>query len=198
MDVYSVPVTSLYFARIGPAIGWPANLCMVVPTVSQVAPDSLTASVARHFSLWPFGTRTMRLSLLIDPARMPPSLQRGVVRAAQQAFIRSETGSLTNAVRAAVHAAHYVLQHYNYDVLPQDHATAAAAVVATRGGTAYVALAGDAAVFAWRNRALSGQRTGARSARPLGLEPEPRVTLWSAPFAHDDRLVLVCGAAWPD
>jgi hypothetical protein len=169
----------------------------VVQTPSQVTPETVTASEARHFSLWPFGTRTLRLYLLIDPSRMPPALQRGLLRATQEAFHRSETGSLTNAVRAAVRAANFVLQHHNYDVLPQDHATAAIAVAAIRGDNVYVALVGDAAVFTWRGGALRGQRTDARSARPLGLEHEPGITLWSSPLAPGDRVVLVCGATWP-
>ena len=197
MDVYMFRSTSLYWRPnwSGHRIGRPES--MVVQTPSQVTPETVTASEARHFSLWPFGTRTLRLYLLIDPSRMPPALQRGVLRATQEAFHRSETGSLTNAVRAAVRAANFVLQHHNYDVLPQDHATAAVAVAAIRGDSVYVALVGDAAVFTWRGGTLRGQRTDARSARPLGLEHEPRITLWSSPLSPGDRLVLVCGATWP-
>jgi hypothetical protein len=156
-----------------------------------------SADLIRQFSLWPFGTRTLRLLLLVDPDRAGQALQRGLLRAMQEAAIGSETGSLTNAVRAAVDAAQFVLQHHNHDVLPQDHATAAAAVAATRGGFAYVALVGDAAAFTWRSGTLDGQRSVARIGRPLGLERQPRVTLWSSPMLPGDRLVLVCGATWP-
>jgi hypothetical protein len=66
-----------------------------------------------------------------------------------------------------------------------------------RGTSAFVALAGDAAAFAWRDGLLTGRRGLPRLPRPLGLEQEPRITLWSTPLGADDQLVLVCGAAWP-
>jgi len=152
-----------------------------------------SATVARQFSLWPFGTRTLRLFLLLDPSRTAPDLQRGVLRAMQEAFGRAECGSQTSAVRRAALAAHYVLRHHNQDVLPSGHVTASAAVAATRGRTAYVALIGDAAAFAVREGVLSGQSSSARMSRPLGLDSDPRVTLWSTPLEAGDRLVLVCG-----
>jgi hypothetical protein len=67
-----------------------------------------------------------------------------------------------------------------------------------RGNVAYIALVGDAAGLAWRSGRLSGQRAPARSGRPLGLESEPRITLWSTPIRPGDRLILLCGAAWHD
>lgn len=162
----------------------------------QAAPQAdCSAVVARQFSLWPFGTRTLRLFLLIDPSQVDVDLQRGILRAMQEAFAHAETGSQTSAVRAAARAAHYVLQHHNRDVLPSAHVTASAAVVSTRGRTAYAALIGNAAVFAVREGALSGQSSSARLSRLLGLEHDPRVTLWSTPLEPGDRLVLVCGAA---
>jgi hypothetical protein len=65
-----------------------------------------------------------------------------------------------------------------------------------RGDIAFVALAGDAAAFAWRDGMLTGQRGILRVARPLGMEPDPRITLWSTPLTRGDRLILVCGATW--
>jgi hypothetical protein len=116
----------------------------------------------------------------------------------QHCCFGSETSSQTNAVRAAVHAAHYVLRHHNHEVLPLAQVTAGAAVAALRCNVAYVALVGDAAVFAWRSGRLTGQHSSTRVARPLGLEQEPRITLWSTPLRPGDRLVLVCGATWHD
>jgi hypothetical protein len=58
-------------------------------------------------------------------------------------------------------------------------------------------MAGDAAAFAWRDGVLTGQRGALRSSRPLGLEQDPRIALWSTPLGSDDQLVLVCGATWP-
>jgi hypothetical protein len=159
--------------------------------------ESFSASVVRQFSLWPFGTRTLRLFILVDPSPAPAPLVRGVLRAMQQAVFRAETGSLTNAVHAAVRAAQFVLQHHNRDVLPQDHVTAGLAVAVARGDLAYVALVGDAAAFAWRRKRLTGHDARARVARPVGLEQEPRITLWRTPLARGDRLVLVSGANWP-
>ncbi|GAC1313186.1 MAG: hypothetical protein NVSMB2_00760 [Chloroflexota bacterium] len=114
----------------------------------------------------------------------------------QQAYFRSDSFSQTRGVREAALAAHYVLLHHNRDVLPQAEVAAAAAVAAVRGGLAYVALAGNAVAFAWRNGELVGQRGTVKLARPLGLERDPAVTLWSTPLDPGDRLVLVCGARW--
>ncbi|MBV9171814.1 MAG: hypothetical protein JOZ81_17215 [Chloroflexi bacterium] len=159
------------------------------------SPDArCSAVVARQFSLWPFGTRTLRLFLLVDPSRLEPVVMRGVLRAMQEAFFRAETGSQTGAVRAAALAAHYVLRHHNHGVLPLEQITASVAVGATRGRTAYVCLVGDAAAFALRGGVLTGQRSTTRLLRRAGLEQDPRVTLWSTPFERGDRLVLVCGA----
>jgi len=154
-----------------------------------------SAIIARQFSIWPFAPRLMRLLLLVDP-NQPGIDQRGLLRAMQHCCIGSETGSQTNAVRAAVNAAHYVLRHHNHEVLPQAQVIASAVVAAIRGNVAYVAMVGDAAVLAWRNGRLTGDRTQTRVARPLGLDPDPRVTLWSTPLRAGDRLALVCGGTW--
>src|SRR6185503_19852579 len=98
-----------------------------------------TAVSARQFSVWPFAPRTVRLLLLVDPNRVESDLVRGLFRAMQDGCFGSETSSQTNAVRAAVHAAHYVLQHHNRDALAYEQVTAAAAVAAVRGTMAYVA-----------------------------------------------------------
>lgn len=154
------------------------------------------AIAARQLSVWPFAARTLRLFLLVDPSLSDPALRRGLVRAMQQGYFRSDGCSHTRAVREAALAAHYVLRHHNRDALPLDHVSAATAVAAVRGDVAFVALAGDAAAFAWRDGKLTGQRGILRVARPLGLEQDPRITLWSTPLEPRDRLVLVCGAAW--
>jgi hypothetical protein len=154
------------------------------------------AVAARQLSVWPFAARTLRLFVLVDPSLSDPTLRRGLVRAMQQGYFRSDGCSQTRAVREAAFAAHYVLRHHNRDALPLNQASAASAVAAVRGDVAFVALAGDAAAFAWRNGTLSGQRAMPRVARPLGLEQDPRVTLWSTPLHPGDRLVLVCGATW--
>jgi hypothetical protein len=170
-------------------------------TVAQPAlerPESpFGAVVARQLSAWPFSARTARLLLLVEPSLPDEAVRRGLVRAMQQAYFRSDGLSQTRAVREAALAAHYVLRHRNRDALPQDQVNAAAAVAAVRGATAFVALAGDAAAFAWRDGLLTGQRGQLRLPRPLGLELEPRITLWSTPLGTNDQLVLVCGATWP-
>ncbi len=156
------------------------------------------AIIPRQFSVWPFGMRNLRLLLLLDPSRIDAELLAALLRAMQYTCFRSETGSHTNAVRAAVLAAHYVLQHHNHDALPHAQVTAGVAVAIRRGSVAYVALAGDAAALAWRSGRLSGQRTANRSGRPLGLDAEPRITLWSTPLRAGDRLILATGAHWLD
>ena len=170
-------------------------------TVAQPAlehPESpFGAVVARQLSAWPFSARTARLLLLVEPSLPDEAIRRGLLRALQQAYFRSDGLSQTRAVREAALAAHYVLRHRNRDALPQDQVNAATAVAAVRGTTAFVALAGDAAAFAWRDGLLTGRRGLLRLPRPLGLEQEPRITLWSTPLGADDQLVLVCGATWP-
>ncbi|HEV7666034.1 MAG TPA: hypothetical protein VGQ62_21055 [Chloroflexota bacterium] len=165
------------------------------PAIETPAPP-FGAIVARQLSVWPFAARTQRLYLLVDQSLPDPDLRAGLLRAMQQAYFRSDSCSQTRAVREAALAAHYVLQHRNREVLPQDQVTAATAVAAVRGGLAYVALAGDAAAFAWRAGDLTGQRGPVRLPRPLGLEQDPHITLWSTPLAPGDRLGLVCGAKW--
>lgn len=157
------------------------------------------AVVARQLSVWPFATRTLRLFVLIDPSLPDPTPRHGLVRAMQQAYFGSDGCSQTRAVRDAALAAHYVLQHHNRDVLPLHHVNAATAVAALRGDIAFVALAGDAAAFAWRKGVLTSHRGVLRLPRPLGLEQDPNITLWSTRLEPGDRLLLVCGAAWrPD
>jgi len=161
------------------------------------AESPLGAVVARQLSAWPFAARTTRLFLLVEPSLPDETVRRGLLRAMQQAYFRSDGLSQTRAVREAALAAHYVLRHRNRDVLALDQVKAATAVAAVRGATAFVALAGDAAAFAWRDGMLTGQRGALRLPRPLGLEQDPRITLWSTPVGPDDQLVLVCGATWP-
>ncbi len=164
----------------------------------QASSDLVAASVTRQFSLWPFGTRLLRLYLLTDPSELDRSLMRGLLRAMQQEYFRSEGRSQTNALRSTILAAHYVLRHRNRESLPQDWIAAAAACSVTRGATAYVALAGDAAAFTWDGTSVQAHRNSGRVARPLGADGFPRVTFWSAPLAPEHRLLLVCGAAWQD
>src|SRR5262249_44354504 len=104
--------------------------------------------------------------------------------------------SQTRCVREAALAAHYVLRYRNRDVLATDQVSAAAAVAAIRGDQVFVALAGDAAAISWRDGEPGGRYGITRPTRPLGLEAEPRITLWSTPLRPGERLVLVCGAAW--
>ncbi len=172
---------------------------LVAQPTLEVPEAPYAAVVARPLSVWPFATRTLRLFLLIDPSLPDPTPRHGLLRAMQQAYFCSDGFSQTRAVREAALAAHYVLRHHNRDVLPLLHVNAATAVAAVRGDVAFVALAGDAAVFAWRDGVLTGQRGILRLPRPLGLEQDPRITLWSTRLAPGDRLLLVCGAAWqPD
>ena len=118
----------------------------------------------------------------------------------QQAYFRSDGCSQTRAVREATLAAHYVLRHHNRDVLPLEQVNAATAVAALRGDTAFVALAGDAAAFAWRDGSLTGQRGVAATGRARWASSRTRVSPCGARrWAPRDRLVLVCGAHWrPD
>jgi len=166
------------------------------PALANEEPTPCHAIVPRQLSVWPFGKRDMRLLLLLDPSRVETEIIAPLLRAMQHTCFRSQTGSQTTAVRAAVLAAHYVLQHHNHDDLAYAQLTAGVAVAIRRGGVAYVALAGEAAALAWRSGRLSGQRTANRSGRPLGLDAEPRITLWSTPLRAGDRLILATGAAW--
>src|SRR5438445_5748010 len=171
-------------------------LMLLAQSAADVPEAPFGAVVARQLSVWPFAARTLRLFVLVDPSLSDPNLRRGLVRAMQQGYFRSDGCSQTRAVREAALAAHYVLRHHNRDALPIDQVNAATAVAAVRGDVAFVALAGDAAAFAWRDGMLTGQRGILRVARPLGMEPDPRITLWSTPLDRGDRLVLVCGATW--
>jgi hypothetical protein len=154
------------------------------------------AIVARQLSVWPFAARTARLFVLVDPPPADAALAEGLLRAMQQAYFASDGYSQTRAVTEATLAAHYVLRHHNRDVLRHEQDIAAAAVAAIRGNIVYIALAGQAAAFAWRGGQLTGQRGVPRLPRPLGLVQDPSITLWSTPLDDGDRLVLVCGATW--
>src|SRR5205809_6529868 len=179
-----------YTRRVGRLV---PNMVVLSPPELPTGTDGESAHchaiIPRQFSVWPFGMRNLRLLLLLDPSRIDAELLAALLRAMQYTCFRSETGSHTNAVRAAVLAAHYVLQHHNHDALPHAQVTAGVAVAIRRGSVAYVALAGDAAALAWRSGRLSGQRTANRSGRPLGLDAEPRITLWSTPLRAGDRLI---------
>ena len=167
---------------------------MTTSAVIQPAFTPFGAVVARQVSVWPFGARTARLFVLVDPSLPDEQLKQGLLRAMQQGYFASDVYSQTRAVREAALAAHYVLQHHNRDVLPLQQVRAASAVAAVRGGVAFVALAGEAAAFSWHDAALSAQHGLPRLPRPLGLEQDPPITLWRTSLAMEDRLVLVCGA----
>jgi hypothetical protein len=171
-------------------------MSVVQPVVHPIPQAPFGAMVARQLSVWPFGARTARLFLLVDPSLPGESLRSGLLRAMQQGYFASDGYSQTRAVREAALAAHYVLRHHNRDVLPLDQINAATAVAALRGDVAFVALAGHAAAFAWRDGELTGQRGILRLPRPLGLEHDPAIALWRTPLQAADRLVLVCGATW--
>ena len=179
----------------------PANhFGALAPMTSQRACNTshhFAATVSRQFSLWPFGTSTLRMYLLVDPSDTEPGLAAAMLRAMQQEYFRSEARSQTNAVRSVILAAHYVLRHRNSDALPHDRITAAAGCLVARGTTAYIALAGDVCAFAWDGKRLDAHRPAARAARPVGGDAVPRVSLWSAPLGPGNRIALVCGAA-PD
>src|SRR5438477_11236622 len=172
------------------------------PVLHAPAPDHTRtqapfgAIVARQLSMWPFAARTASMFLLVDPSLPDQGLRRGLLRAMQQAYFASDGHSQTRAVREAALAAHYVLQHHNRDALPLNQVIAASAVAALRGRLAFVALAGPAAAFAWRDGKLTGKRGILRLPRPLGLEQDPVITLWSTSIEPGDRLLLVCGATW--
>src|SRR5919204_5822365 len=122
----------------------------VAHSVLESADPPFGAVVARQISVWPFAARMQRLFLLVDPSAPNLPLRDGLLRAMQQAYFRSDGQSQTRCVREAALAAHYVLKHHNRDVLPLDQVCASTAVAAVRGRVAFVGLAGDASVFAWR------------------------------------------------
>ena len=132
--------------------------------------------------------------MLVDPSVRDERLRQGLLRAMQHGYFASDGYSQTRAVREAALAAHYVLRHRNRDEL--NRVNAASAVAAVRGRVAFVALAGDAAAFAWRDGELSRQQGLLRLPRPLGLDHDPSITVWRSPLSAGDRLVLVCGATW--
>ena len=170
---------------------------VIQPAIAPAPGESpFGAVVARQLSVWPFAARTARLFVLVDPSVPDEQLRQGLLRAMQHGYFASDGYSQTRAVREAALAAHYVLQHHNRDVLPLHQVNAASAVAAVRGGVAFVALAGDAAAFAWREGELFSQHGVLRLPRPLGLDQDPPITLWRTPLAAGDRLVLVCGATW--
>ena len=182
--------------RVSPQNAPPAQMLQTQPEDKNCPDTPFGAVVARQLSVWPFGAQTARLFVLVDPSLPDQSFRQGLLRAMQQAYFRTDGCSQTRAVSQAALAAHYVLRQRNRDLLPGDQVNAATAVAALRGHHAFVALAGDAAAFAWRDGALTGQRRVLRLARPLGLEQDPRLTLWSTPLDAGDRLILVCGATW--
>ena len=124
-------------------------------------------SVTRHVSLWPFGTRSLRLFLLVDPRPAEASLVRALRRGMQYEYFRWETGSQTRAVRSALLAAHGVLRQHNRGMLSHAQASAGAVVAASRGPTVYLAMSGDVAAFSWSGGVLDGRHTAARVDRPL-------------------------------
>ncbi|MBV9355288.1 MAG: hypothetical protein JO023_07130 [Chloroflexi bacterium] len=155
-------------------------------------------AVVRQFALWPFGSRLLRLHLLLETGEPDEHLNRVLLRAMQQEYFRSEARSQTKAMRSVVLSAHYVLQHRNHDALAHDRVTAAAACSAMRGNTAFVAMAGDAVALAWDGERLRFDRGGARLARPLGGESQPEIRLWSTPLEAGGRLALLCCPRWDD
>jgi hypothetical protein len=161
-------------------------------------PDSgpFGASATYHLSLWPFGTRTLRLFLLVDPRPAEPALVRALLGGMQYEYGRWQTSSQTRAMRSTLLAAHDILRQHNRGMLSHRQATAAGVVAAARGPRVYVAMSGEAVACSWSAGVLETRHTGTRVDRPLGLEPEPPVTLWSAPFGPGDRVVLACGASW--
>ena len=156
----------------------------VVQPAFKTAEPPFGAEVSRQLSAWPFAARTTRLFLLVDPSLPDQSLRQGLLRAMQQAYFRSDGLSQTRAVREAALAAHYVLRHHNRDALAPEQVNAASAVAALRGETAFVALAGDAAAFAWTDGVLTGHHSDSNRTRALlcGARRSQRVigSLWSA------------------
>src|ERR671939_1435338 len=95
------------------------DMTLAQPALER-AESPFGAVVARQLSAWPFAARTARLFLLVEPSLPDEAVRRGLLRAMQQAYFRSDGWSQTRAVREAVLAAHYVLRHRNRDVLPID------------------------------------------------------------------------------
>lgn len=155
-------------------------------------------TVVHRFALWPFGTRTVQLYLLIDPSTRHDVVEEGLLRSMQAEFFRTESCSQTRALRQSLMAANYVLHDHNQEALPHKRVYASAACAVVRGSSAYVALLGETAAFALNGKRLASQRAGGRVARPLGLEEQPKVQFWSASLAEGDRIALVCGPAWQD
>lgn len=153
---------------------------------------------ARQFSLWPFGIRSLRLFLLVDPSSDDPTLTGALLRAMRAEYFRTEGRSLTSAMGSALRAAHYLLRDYNAQHLPHERGSAAAACAVTRGERLYVALAGEAAALTWDGEHLARKLGSPRVARPLGGDAAPSILFWSAPLEGLERLVLICGAAWRD
>src|SRR5438309_10925620 len=108
-------------------------LMLVAQTAGDVPEAPFGAVVARQLSVWPFAARTLRLFVLVDPSLSDPNLRRGLVRAMQQGYFRSDGCSQTRAVREAALAAHYVLRHHKRDALRIAHVSAATAVAAVGG-----------------------------------------------------------------
>src|SRR3954471_10320756 len=106
------------------------HMSVVQPAFETVPHSPFGAVVARQLSVWPFGARTARLFVLVDPSLADQTLRGGLLRAMQQGYFASDGYSQTRAVREAALAAHYVLRHHNRDVLPTDHINAASAVAA--------------------------------------------------------------------
>jgi hypothetical protein len=153
-------------------------------------------AVVRQFALWPFGSRLLRLHLLLETGEPDEHLNRVLLRAMQQEYFRSEARSQTKAMRSVILSAHYVLQHRNHDALAHDRVTAAAACSAMRGNTAFVAMSGDAVALAWDGQRLRVDRGCARLARPLGGEGQPEIRLWSTSLEPGSRLALLCRPNW--
>lgn len=173
--------------------GAPTRRLRAVPV-----PPPFSETVTRQFSLWPFGTRILKLYLLLDPSINEPAVMQKVLRAMREEFFRSEARSQTNALRSALLAGHFAIREWNQRQLAHERVTASVACAVTRGSTAYVVLAGEAAALSWDGDLLHSHRATSRVPRPLGGEVPPRVSFWSAPLAEGDRLVLTCGGGWSE
>ncbi|MBI2755470.1 MAG: hypothetical protein HYX52_02055 [Chloroflexi bacterium] len=146
----------------------------------------------------------LELYVLVDFSSQEPDLMRAVIRAMRDEFFKSEARSLTNSLRFAIHAGHFVLRSHNAQALPHERVTAAVACAVSRQPEAFVALAGEAAALAFDGEHLEIHRPTGRVPRPLGGDDMPTVGFWSAPLgpgcdpAHWHVLALACGAAWMD
>ena len=76
-------------------------LMLLAQSAADVPEAPFGAVVARQLSVWPFAARTLRLFVLVDPSLSDPTLRRGLVRAMQQGYFRSDGCSQTRAVREA-------------------------------------------------------------------------------------------------